>query len=59
MSWNIIEKNNIWPRGDSNLRRRSQSTDMLCSRPSCLLTETGDAGLSPQVASWVFFNDVS
>ena len=29
-------KKTIWPRGDSNLRRRSQSTDMLCSRPSCI-----------------------
>ena len=28
LSWNIIEKN-IWPREDSNLRRRSKSTDML------------------------------
>ena len=29
-------KKNIWPRVDSNLRRRSQSTDMLCSKPSCI-----------------------
>ena len=29
-------KKNIWQRGDSNLRRWSQSTDMLCSRPSCI-----------------------
>ena len=34
LSWNIIEKKNIRPRGDSNLRRRSQSTDMLCSPPT-------------------------
>ena len=35
----------------------SESTDMLCSRPSCiacLLTETSDAGSSPHVARWFF-----
>ena len=36
LSWNIIEKKIVWPR-EENVRRRSQSTDMLCSRPSCML----------------------
>ena len=39
--WNRIQ-NTSWPRGDSKLRRRYQSTDMISSRPSyigCMMIE--------------------
>ena len=48
-------KKNTWPRGDSNLRRRSQSTDMLCFRPSniskkgCIKPRTKEHCLFPFV----------
>ena len=36
-------KKNIWPRGDSNLRHRSQSsTDMLYARPSRIPKKVND-----------------
>ena len=34
------------------------SRGMMAYSIACLLTETGDAGSGPQVARWVFFNDV-
>ena len=48
-------KKPICPCEDSNLRRRSQSTDMLCSRPSCIPKKQGS---SPHVARCFFFNVV-
>ena len=53
-----LKKKKHWQRGDLNLRRRYQSTALLSTRPSSfprLLTETGDAGSSPQVANEFFF----
>ena len=50
-------KKTIWPREDSNLSRRYQSTDMLydgLEDTACLLTDTGDTGSSPHVARWFF-----
>ena len=44
-------KKTIWARGDSNLRRRSQSTDMLCCRPSCIPEKYAS---SPELSNTVF-----
>ena len=45
------QKKHFWPGGDSNLHCWSQSTNLLCSRPSCIPKK--DAS-TPELSDTVF-----